>query len=571
MADDAKDALIDTMETATVDDGSVPEVDEAAVGDEAAAIDDEAATEVDEDGLTADDHGIAGSRARRPAAEVAPPGGLSGSLKFAWAVLTSMRTAIILLLLLAVAAIPGGILPQRPVNPFAVTTYLANHTKLGPFFDKIGMFDVFHTPWFSSIYLLLFVSLVGCILPRTAVYLRAARAPAATPPRTVSKMSGALAYSSSRSADEVLTQAQAGMRKRRYRVRRVGDVVCAERGYTRELGNLSFHVALLGVLVAIGYGSLLGHSGTAIVVEGQGFSNTLTQYDDITTGAAFNGQLDPFTVKLDAFHVKYETGPVQTGAAREFKADVSVTEGSSTRTDTIEVNKPLTIGSTNVHLVGHGYAAVVTVRDGNGNVAYSGPVVFQPLDSNLKSAGAINVPDARPQRLGLEGYFLPTASVGHAGPASLFPEALSPELFMTAWSGPPKTETGTPSSVFSLDKTGMTQLTQDGDLLRIELAPGDSFVLPNGLGIVSFDGWKRWVKLQVSSTPGMGAILAFVMLAVAGMALSLSVKPRRAWIMVSGGEVWSAGADRVDGRSGVGADIAAVAAELGLERPPPNP
>jgi cytochrome c biogenesis protein len=177
------------------------------------------------------------------------------------------------------------------------------------------------------------------------------------------------------------------MRKRRYRVRRVGDVVCAERGYTRELGNLSFHVALLGVLLAIGYGSLLGHSGSAIVVEGQGFSNTLTQYDDISTGAAFNGQLDPFTVKLDAFHVAYETGPVQTGAAREFKADVTVTEPSGTRTDTIEVNKPLTVGSTNVHLVGHGYAAVVTVRDGNGNVAYSGPVVFQPLDSNLKSAG----------------------------------------------------------------------------------------------------------------------------------------------------------------------------------------
>jgi len=433
------------------------------------------------------------------------------------------------------------------------------------------MFDVFHTPWFSSIYLLLFVSLVGCILPRTAVYLRAARAPAATPPRTVSKMSGALAYSSTLSTDEVLTRAQAAMRKRRYRVRRVGDVVCAERGYTRELGNLSFHVALLGVLVAIGYGSLLGHSGTAIVVEGQGFSNTLTQYDDISAGAGFTGDLDPFTVKLDAFHVAYETGPIQTGAAREFKADVSVTEGSSTRSDTIEVNKPLTIGSTNVHLVGHGYAAVVSVRDGNGNVAYSGPVVFQPLDSNLKSAGAINVPDGRPQRLGLEGYFLPTASVGHAGPVSLFPEALSPELFLTAWSGPPKAETGQPASVFSLDKTGMTQLTQDGDLLRIELKPGDSFVLPDGLGIVSFDGWKRWAKLQVSSTPGMGAILAFVMFAVAGMALSLSVKPRRAWIMVSGSKVWTAGADRVDGRSGVGADIAAVAAALGLERPPPEP
>ena len=527
--------------------------------------------EVDEDGLTADDPGIAGSRARRPAAEVAPPGGLRGSLRFAWAVLTSMRTAIILLLLLAVAAIPGGILPQRPVNPFGVTQWLAAHTKLGPFFDKIGMFDVFHAPWFSAIYMLLFVSLVGCIVPRTAVYLRAARAPAATPPRTVSRMSGALSYSSSLPTDDVLSAAETSLRKRRYRVRRVGDTVCAERGYIRELGNLSFHVALLGVLLAVGFGSLLGHSGTAIVVEGQGFSNTLTQYDDFTAGAAFTGQLDPFTVKLDAFHVRYETGPVQTGAAREFKADVTVTDPSGSRTDSIEVNSPLTIGSTKVHLVGHGYAAVVTVRDGNGNIAYSGPVVFQPLDSNLKSAGAINVPDARPQRIGLEGYFLPTASVGHSGPVSLFPEALNPQLFLTAWSGAPKAESGVPSSVFTLDKTGMTQLTQDGDLLRMQLSPGDSFVLPNGLGLVTFDGWQRWVKLQVSSTPGMGAILAFVLLAVAGMALSLSVKPRRAWLMVSRDQVWTAGADRVDGRSGVGADIAAVAADLGLESPPPNP
>lgn len=527
--------------------------------------------QVDEDGLTADDPGIAGSRARRPAAEVAPPGGFRGSLRFAWAVLTSMRTAIILLLLLAVAAIPGGILPQRPANPFAVTRWLSDHTKLGPFFDKIGMFDVYHAPWFSSIYLLLFVSLVGCIVPRTAVYLRAARAPAATPPRTVSKMSGASAYSSSLPPDEVLSAAEASMRKRRYRVRRVGETVCAERGYTRELGNLAFHVALLGVLMSIGYGSLLGHSGTAIVVEGQGFSNTLTQYDDITAGAAFTGRLDPFTVKLDAFHVAYETGPVQTGAAREFKADVTVTDPSGTRTDSIEVNKPLTVGSTNVHLVGHGYAAVVTVRDGNGNVAYSGPVVFQPLDGNLKSAGAINVPDARPQRIGLEGYFLPSASVGHSGPVSLFPEALNPQLFLTGWSGPPKAESGVASSVFALDKTGMTQLTQDGDLLRMQLSPGDSVVLPNGLGLVTFDGWQRWVKLQVSSTPGMGAILAFVLLSVVGMAVSLSVKPRRAWLMVDGDQVWTAGADRVDGRSGVGADIAAVAADLGLERPPPNP
>lgn len=529
------------------------------------------APELDEDGLADDDHGIAGSRSRRPAAEVAPPGGLVGSLRFAWAVLTSMRTAIILLLLLAVAAIPGGILPQRPVNPLRVTQWLQSHTTVGPFLDRIGMFDVYHAPWFSAIYMLLFVSLVGCILPRTAVYLRAVRAPAATPPRAVRKMATAVSYPSSGDADELLEKAQKALRSRRYRVRRVGDVVCAERGYTRELGNLTFHVALLGVLLAVGYGSLFGFTGSAVVVEGQGFSNTLTQYDSITAGAAFTGQLDPFSVKLDAFHVQFETGPVQTGAAREFKADVTVTDASGTRQEDLEVNKPLTIGSTKVHLVGHGYAANVTVRDGNGNVAFSGPVVFQPIDGNLKSVGAINVPDARPQRIGLQGYFLPTASVGAQGPVSLFPDAANPELFLTAWAGPPKTETGVPTSVFTLDTTGMTQLKTDtGDFVRLQLGVGDSYVLPNNLGIVTFDGWHRWVKLQVSSTPGMGAILAFVLLAVAGMAISLSVKPRRAWVMADGEHVWTAGADRVDGRSGVGDDLLAVAGVLGLEKPPPE-
>ena len=59
-------------------------------------------------------------------------------------------------------------------------------------------------------------------------------------------------------------------------------------------------------------------------------------------------------------------------------------------------------------LVGHGYAPVVTVRDGNGDVAYSGPVVFLPQDSPFASFGVVKVPDARPKQLGFEGLFLPT-------------------------------------------------------------------------------------------------------------------------------------------------------------------
>ncbi len=521
-----------------------------------------------------DDIGIAGSRSRRSAAEVAPPSGPLGVLKFAWAVLTSMRTAILLLLALAVAAIPGGLLPQRRTNPFSTTQWITDHPTVGPWLDKIGMFDVYHAPWFAAIYLLLFVSLVGCIVPRVAVYARAFRAPAASPPRALGRMASARRYGTTRTADDVLSTAETYLRKKHFRVRRIGNLVAAEKGYLRELGNLSFHVALLGVLVAIGYGNLFGFTGTAVVVEGQGFSNTVTQYDDLNAGAGFKAtDLQPFTVLLKDFVVKYETGPVQTGAAREFHADVTVTTPDGTREQTLQVNDPLRIGDTSVHLVGHGYAPFVTVRDGNGDVAFSGPVVFQPVDGNLKSVGVVNARDARPNRVALQGYFLPTAWVDDQGPRSLFPDTIAPELFLTAWVGPPATETGQPQSVFTLDTTGMTQLSEGNDPLRIRLSPGETYVLPGGNGFVTFQGYQQWTKLQISTNPGLPAVLGFVALSIVGMAISLAVRPRRVWLSAevtdAGAAVTIAGVDRVDGRSGVGEDVVSLAEAVDA-RPEPN-
>ena len=145
--------------------------------------------------------------------------------------------------------------------------------------------------------------------------------------------------------------------------------------------------------------------------------------------------------------MKFETGDVQRGAARLFRADVEVTdrpgrEAASGRRS--RSTSRSSIGGTTVHLIGHGYAPLVTVKDGDGNVAFSGPVVFLPQDGNFTSAGAIKAPDARPERLAFEGFFLPTAVLDDRGPRSVFPDALNPALFVNAWSGPPKVETGDP-------------------------------------------------------------------------------------------------------------------------------
>ena len=70
-----------------------------------------------------------------------------------------MRTALVLLFLLAVAAIPGSVLPQRSVNIENVAAYYRAHPQLAPQLDRLGGFDVYGSAWFAAIYLLLFTSL----------------------------------------------------------------------------------------------------------------------------------------------------------------------------------------------------------------------------------------------------------------------------------------------------------------------------------------------------------------------------------------------------------------------------
>src|ERR1700712_2538640 len=92
-----------------------------------------------------------------------------------WRRLVSMRTALVLLFLLALASVPGSLRPQRPLNPPKVQQYLDTHGAWGRFLDRIGAFDVFGSIWFSAVYLLLFASLIGCLIPPVTVYSRALR------------------------------------------------------------------------------------------------------------------------------------------------------------------------------------------------------------------------------------------------------------------------------------------------------------------------------------------------------------------------------------------------------------
>ena len=240
----------------------------------------------------------------------------------------------------------------------------------------------------------------------------------------------------------------------------------------------------------------------------------------------------------------------------------------STETARIEVNHPLVVDGTQVHLIGHGYAPVVTVTDAQGNTAYSGPVVFLPQDGNFTSLGVIKAPDARPNYLGFEGFFLPTAIVDEMGPRSVFPDALAPELFVNVWTGPVREETGRPESVYSLTKDGLEQMrTPDGNVVTFRIAPGQVIDLPDGSSL-SFDDWRRWTKLQVSNEPGLWLVIGSVLLSVLGMMLSMYVRPRRLWLRATetadGLRVEAGGLDRAESSVGLADDVAELAASAGL-------
>ncbi|MBO0812345.1 MAG: cytochrome c biogenesis protein ResB, partial [Microlunatus sp.] len=365
--------------------------------------------------------------------------------------------------------------------------------------------------------------------------------------------------------DGLLERVEAGLRKRRYRVARHADgSVSAERGYLREAGNLVFHISLVFILLGVATVWLTHFQGTSAVVVGNGFANNLAQYDDFKAGPLFKeSTLTPFSLKVDSFDVKFETGNVQRGAAREFKANVTVIDapGDKPRNETIEVNHPLRINGSTVHLVAWGYAPVVTVKDGNGNVAYSGPVIFLPQDGNFTSAGAIKAPDARPDTFGFQGLFLPSAVIDNSGPHSVFPDLYNPQLFLNAWTGKPQPETGVPESVYTLNTAGMTQIMNPKNAkqpLRFILRPGYVQKLPGG-GSIQLDGVQRWVKLQVGDSPGVYIAIGAIGCAVLGLCFSLFIRPRRVWARTrttKGSTVFEiAGLDRADARTGLQEDL----------------
>ncbi len=468
-----------------------------------------------------------------------------------WRALTSMGTALVLLFLLALGAVPGALLPQRSLNAGKVADYLAEHPLIGPWLDRLQAFNVFGSFWFTAIYTLLFVSLVGCLTPRMIEHARSMRATPVPAPRNLARLPKHATATIAGEPDQLAAAMADRLRGWRKVIRRGETIeISAEKGYLREFGNLVFHFSLVGLLVAVAAGKLFGYEGNVVVIAdgGPGFcSASPAAFDSFRAGNTVDGtSLYPICLRVKDFDARY----LVNGQATSFAADIDYQAGRDLANDSwrgyrLEVNHPLRIGGNRVYLQGHGYAPTFTVTFPDGQTRTS-TVQWRPDNPRtLLSSGVVRIdppagayPDAgerRQHQIAIQGLLAPTEQLEGTLLSSSFPALIAPAVAVDIYSGDTGLDTGRPQSLYSLDPHLIEQhrLTR---VKRVNLRVGDSVRVDQGPAagtVVRFDGAVPFVNLQVSHDPGQIWVLVFAIAMMAGLVVSLLVRRRRVWVRLT--------------------------------------
>ncbi|HJQ45398.1 MAG TPA: cytochrome c biogenesis protein ResB [Amycolatopsis sp.] len=498
-----------------------------------------------------------------------------------WRGLTSMRTALILLFLLALGALPGALLPQRALNPDKTAQYISAHGWWGTLLDRLQFFTVYSSVWFSAIYLLLMVSLVGCLAPRSFDYVRSMRAKPVLTPRNLSRMPHYRQAEVERAADDVIDATRARLKGWRLTVRDEEDgarSISAEKGYLRETGNLVFHFAMLGLIISFALGKMYTYEGQVIVqADGSQFCNSgIYAYDSFQPGLRVDGtDLEPFCVKVNDFTAQYTAQNEPT----HYSSNIQYQSGADLQTNTwrpylLEVNSPLRTAGDRVYLINHGFAPRFTLTYPGGETRTQA-VQWVPTDTatylsqgatKFDPPGVTDSAERRTKQLAVTGLLAPTPFVHGGLLTSTAPELNDPMVAVDVMRGDLGLDSGQGQSIFSIDQS----MVDDGRLKRVareNLSVGQSITLDDGTK-VTFDGVQQWVSLQISHDPTQDYVLAFAIAMLLGLGASLLVKRRRLWVRVgpaddgeNGTVVQVAGLARTD-QAGYGEEFVRLADEL---------
>ena len=478
---------------------------------------------------------------RRRARPSGPAGFVWESVLMGWRWLARMRTALYLLLALAILSIVATAVPQEPNVPSTVASWRAGEAGPGAavsrVLDAVGAFDVYGSAIFLAVLLALYISLTACLVPRIKAWVRLVRHSQPPVVRHLGAQDERTDFVTDRSPAEVREISVELLGRRRWRVRRHDahdgdprpDQVAAESGlWAREGGSLVFHLSFYVLLAAIVLGQLLTFEGQRGVVEGDpGFRDTAVSYWSYSPGRWFGeGDHQGWRFELERFHVDWVRDPLAPGAGQPtvFRSDVRITPADGEPFDAvIDSNRPLNLDGTRITQLDWGYAPRVVVEV-DGAVVHDTFLTPVLADGGFYR-GAVKAPAADPD-VGLDVFLYPFAPDGEDGrpvPTGA-PWADAPLLVFQQFRGDLRLG-ATQQTINELD---VEELTSQGfGALRL----GQSLEIEGVT--VSFPELRRWVGYQVSSRPQLPYLVLGSVLLVVGLLGSLYAYRRRLWVVTT--------------------------------------
>jgi cytochrome c biogenesis protein len=251
--------------------------------------------------------------------------------------LSSVKLAVVLIILVASASVVGTLIPQG----LGSGQYAAKYGSFAPLLIRLQLTDLYHSGWFLGLLVLFALNMTVCTLTRfPRKWERLAHPRATTDESTLSALQPRARWRSLDAPLEAGDRLAKSLKVRGYKIRtsRGGDRVHLL-ARKRSLGRLGPDIVHLGLLVILAGGITSGLGGfrTEIVLsEGETAS---------VPGASFS-------LRLDEFATEYYPG----GTVKDWRSALTVFEGGGpVLAKTVEVNHPLAYGGFSFYQMGYGF------------------------------------------------------------------------------------------------------------------------------------------------------------------------------------------------------------------------
>ena len=251
--------------------------------------------------------------------------------------LTSVKLALVLIILVTLAAVVGTLIPQER----AAQDYVARYGQAAGPMMKLQLTRVYHSYWFKGLLLFLALNIVVCSLERLpAKWRKAVKAGPDFDPKGLLALKVSDKFRRPGPLAPSLEAARRALADFGYKVREEGSGPERRlRARKRSLGWFGSDIVHLGLIVILAGGILSGLASRR-------------QYLNLYEGRSANPPGGAFAVRLD----KFETEMYPQGGVKAWKSTVTVIEnGRDVLTRVIAVNHPLSYRGINLYQSSYGW------------------------------------------------------------------------------------------------------------------------------------------------------------------------------------------------------------------------